>query len=416
MNRLKVLFAVLLLVALGILVSRLEVRQEVEHQPPGAAVKSNPFLAASRLLARRDIQSRHFPVGRHLHIPERDTLLVMDQTRARLDAETSTALRDWVAGGGHLVMAVRGQDHDSAAEWRQRLPLLSDLGVRMKSVDEGWDSAVEDPFVDQLEQAGEMFMRLCSGAGGDFAEMCENALCKRRAWPSDTRIKLPGHQRTWHIELDTGWRLAAGATAEGAPPVVTRLSGGNELGDQLLMLDVGKGRLTLLTSMTLWHNERLHWLDHAALLAHLAEGQTAVWFTSAISVPPLHLWLWQRAWPLILALLSLLALFIARHLSRCGPVLQPAPEASLDFSRHLLAAGQLLARRGNHTELLAPLRRDVLNRLARHGIAARQAARWCARHTPLSREAIDHALRGSPADRRQLVNMVNTLQQLRTQL
>lgn len=417
MSWLKALLGVLLLLLLGLLISRLEIQQVVEHRPTPAPVAGNPFLAASRLLDGYHIDSRHFPVGQRLHLPNLQTLLVLDQTRARLDPQTSDALHDWLSAGGHLVMAVRAQEHDSAAEWRQRLPLLSELGLSIEMTEQGWDPEVEDPFLAQLEHAGELFMRLCVGATTELREMCETALCKGPELPPDTILTGLTTQHPWRAQLDSTWHLSLEDPALAEESAASlRLTGGNPQGDQLLMLDVGGGRLTLLTSVGLWHNERLHWLDHAALLQYLASDHRAVWFASAISVPPLHIWLWQRSWPLIISLLVILALFIGYQLPRRGPLLQPADNQPQDFSRHLLAAGQLLERRGDYSALLAPLRRQVLGKLAQHGISARRAPRWCAKHTHLSRAAISSALQDQPTDRQHLVTLVDTLQQLRNLL
>ena len=423
MRWLKWLLAILLVLLLAALISRLEVRQVVEHLPPSAAVQGNPFLAATRLLERHDIGSRHFPVGRRLHLPAQDTLLVLDQTRARLDQRTSDELLEWLGKGGHLVMAVRGHEHDTAAEWRQRLPLLSELGINIDPVAEGWDADTASPFQSQLEQAGELFMRLCAGTSGELRELCETALCQTSAMPPDTRLPGSGGTRTWRAQLDSGWHLwlpmSEVETSQDDAPSITvrqRWQGDNSHGTQLLNLQVGNGQLTLLTSVNLWHNSRLHWLDHAGLLLRLASEQRNVWFASALSVPPLHLWLWQRSWPLLIALLTLLALFIGYQLPRRGPMLQAPADKPQDFSRHLLAAGQLLERHGDHSALLAPLRQQVLSKLTRRGITARRAPRWCASHTGLDRESIRQALQDHPNDRQQLVTTINTLQQLRNLL
>ena len=408
-----------LLVALTVLLlvmfaSRLQREQVLVHLPPSNAAQTNPFLAAMRLLENNRIDARHFPVGQHIVLPNTDTLLVLDQTRTRLDEQTALALMDWLGEGGHLVMAVRS-GNEEAAEWRQRLPMLASLGLDVQETDEGWNPDVEQPFIHQLELAGELFMRLCVGASAEMQVLCENALCDGPTLPPDTWL-YPQGDVPLRAQLDSSQDLLIDEQADTILPVAVQLAGGNRHGDQWLDLSVGHGRLVLITSASLWHNQHLHWLDHAELLLQLAEGHQAVWFASAIGVPPLQRWLWQRGWPLLIALTVLLALLIASRLPRRGPTLSAPAQQQHDFSRHLLAAGQLLARRRDYPNLLAPLRSEIQTRVANHGIAPRQAVRWIAQRTGLPRDDVREALETTPESRAAAQRIINRLQTLRNQL
>ena len=84
-------------------------------------------------------------------------------------------------------------------------------------------------------------------------------------------------------------------------------------------------------------NDWQPWTDFTNAYEHQLIGDGPVWFVQGIDMPPLPLWLWQHAWPLMLALLLALAAWLWRRLPRPGPQWHAAEADRTDYLGHLLA-------------------------------------------------------------------------------
>ena len=392
--------------------------QHVEHQAPAARVQQNPFLAATRFLEQRGHRARHYPaLSPAARLPDTDALLIVEQNRRRLDEAASQQLLDWVMAGGALVLSVRGDAMDPD-DTRPRHKLLEQLDLEVvASHDAPPDPYRRRPFADHRSGTAELFWRLCRSEHDELRQQCISAMCgDPERTPVDTLVEHSNGEPAMRLEADSRWHLKTkGNGHTETDPEMIRARGGNRHGTQFLELAPGEGRLVLLTDAGIWNNERLHYLDHARLLAELSAGRTEARFISAIVIPSLHAWLWERAWPLILAALAMLAAWLWRRMPRRGPRLDPGQEAPKDFLAHLRAAGLLLWRRGDSIELLAPLRADIHAALQQRGIEEQQQLRHICEHTGLAEEQVRQALSAVPRERAELTMIVSTLQDIRKQ-
>jgi len=140
------------------------------------------------------------------------------------------------------------------------------------------------------------------------------------------------------------------------------LSAGHSQGQQLLWFHIGNGDIIAMSDFDIFHNPRLHHLDHAALIARFAEGRAGLLWSHNLSAPSLLYWLWQRSNLLIISLTALLLLLLWRHIPRRGVVLEQHHIHAVNFTDHLHASGELLWRTGQQQALLVALRQDVLRR------------------------------------------------------
>lgn len=405
------LLLILLAVLAGLAATRLEVVHYVAHEPPSMEVQQNPFLAAGRLLSRYGHETRHLPryQGRH-HLPDTDSLMVLQQGSTPLEESRGRELLDWVTDGGWLVLGTRGGEERTTGH----RPLLDALGLELApGEDAPPDPWRERPFADHLISPTELLRRFCASEREELRRQCINVLCGNPGHvPPNTRLERQGTML--QLEPDPRWsfRDKGGETLETEDAAVLS-RGGNRHGTQWLEVQVGQGRVMLITDAGIWNNNRLHYLDHARLLETLASERTATRLVSGTAIPLLHVWLWQRAWPLILPLLLLLALWLWRRIPRRGPRLYPLPDNGRDFIAHLRAAGLLLWRRGDTATLLEPLRKEIRATLERQGVAPEQMTRHIALHTQLEPERIEAAMTAVPEEREALVDLVATLQTIR---
>ncbi|WP_111656085.1 DUF4350 domain-containing protein [Isoalcanivorax indicus] len=434
MNRrlLVLLASMVVLVLVGWLVTQVERYRYISHDALATSVQRNPFHAAETLLQQRGHRTRTLHGADSLFpLPAEDTLLILDRTRGSASIEQSWDLLDWVARGGHLIIAApRAPDMDQPA---REHPLLDALNITVERSEVAVAHVLtETPFDDLWLGLEGLMQRHCIGATSDgMSDACERVMCGRRRTLYDTRLNTDNGTR--RIALDSRATLVALPLAsdfsddtdvwyEGSPVLAI---GDNEAGRQLLQVGWGDGQVTVMTELAPWYNDQLHYLDHAWLLADIAADHPRIWFIQGVTLPRLHVWAWQQAAPLILALLLLLVLFIWRYLPRRGPALEDASERPGDFIDHLLASGRLLWREQRRTVLLNGLRDAVKARMPRHGATAAQQRAAAARLSGLPEEAIEAALnhpvnpttdRHDADDASTFRDYVNTLQTLRRSL
>lgn len=470
----RLVIILLLIGAAALGLSRCERREFVVHEPPAAEARRNPLLAAGRLLEARGFTVRHLTGSPSLFpLPPTDVLLVLDERRAGLNPARVQALYEWVEAGGTLIAVaptlndVHAEHAIDDARWLRRDPLLYPLGVTARINEQTLHADDDQPFADMLDSAGDLFSRLCLAAEGtQLEEDCLRSLCDNPQPVHDTRVYVEDddrprfaafdvHATLWHDALyapqygeanhtDTPRKSVEwldgpthpkqpGATAvpetmkdKKLLAVADRFApyfSGNadsDIGTQILQISLGEGRVLALSDLGPWHNDQLHYLDHAWLLSYFAREHQAVWFVRGVDADRLPAWLWRHAAPLLIALLVLVTLLVWRQLPRRGALLDDNSVPPGDFLDHLLASGRLMWRHGEPDALLAGLREQVRTRLARHpearGAGTDRQITVAARLSGLPASDIRRALDTTPQDADDLLQQVGTLQQLRRSL
>lgn len=192
----------------------------------------------------------------------------------------------------------------------------------------------------------------------------------------------------------------------------------NQYGSQVMRVSYGDGDVIAMTNLDIWRDDQLSYLDHAWLLDTLADGATQVWWIHHIDMPPLLYWLWQRAWPMLIALTIVLIVFLWRYMPRRGPILLAQTQRARDFLDHLHAGGVFLQRTGQSQTLLAPLRAQVMRKLSTHpaGNNEPKCFNVAATLSGIPSADIKAALKDMPDNEQQFTAFIDTLQILRNRL
>jgi hypothetical protein len=303
----------------------------VEQEPVSlrGEARRNPNLAAMRFLERLGWRVATQPplLGEAALPPPGDTLIIT-AGRDTLGADWQQRLEDWLRAGGRLVVT---------ADWRQA-----------DAPEGGADASADEDEEDSSGTASprhDAFLRRF----GVQAQRLSAAASMRSLFDADVeeaadflRVELDGRLRL---------RTRAGVAAEALAA--------DGQGAAALRLQVGLGRLTVLSSAALFGNRRLDRQDHAAFLAALAWGSPRVWFVYDNDMPPLPLWLWQQAPLLLLSLALLLALWLWRAMPRLGPLRGLPPPARRSLLEHVEAGARCLWRTRQSAALLAALRHSL---------------------------------------------------------
>lgn len=429
------------------------------------ASQQKPRAAANQLLAKRDIDTRILYGPAPLFpLPDTDTLLVFSAQRTHLGEENIALLHEWVRAGGRLLIEARtlyyhededdcddedcaddtqpdaideeelnyaetGYDYDDLEE---NDPLLYSFGVSAWRVPRDDIDPPLAPFrtLQEFEQAGRaVTFTACLSPSGSERDNCLNWLCgDDTVTPTYSLAYVDGtaHQFAFDPEKKLMHRdqyadeLADDEQDPELPLTETRIRhyASNDYGDQFLILDYGDGDIVVMTDLSIWDNDSLGYLDHAWLLDALSDGSSAVWWIQNISMPPLSAWLWQRAWPLLVSLALLFALFLWLRMPRRGVMLQNLFARRRDFLHHLHASAFFLWRTGEHQALLLALRQQVLRKLSRHARSddMKASAAAAASLTGLTAEQVEMALLATPQSRHEFTFVIQILQTLRSRL
>ena len=345
--RLMLLILLALLIAGGLawwLSQNLVKRSAEVYVGYGEAARSNPFYLAERLLTRLGAAAQS--VRRLDELPDSldpaDTLLAAIPTYA-LSAGEAQRLLHWVSQGGHLIIGVQhpyqpGQGRDH---------LLNPLEVRSEHT----QTLPDDP----IERA-------------------------------ESRVNPVAVQ--------------LGATL---PPLQVNFRSSLRLNDApWLVVRWGRGRVTLLTDIDLFANQRLADHDHAdflwALFQQHPPGGT-FWLQYRTLTPSLAHLLWRHAWmPLLGLSLTLLAL-LWRSSRRLGPLLSPHAGEQRRLAEHLRASSRFLWRHGAGPMLLHAVRHYAQRRMERRSPGSLPDA-----------AILEHS--DQPLNERELIHTLQTLQRL----
>jgi hypothetical protein len=391
--------------------------------------------AAIALLERRNKTARRITSSSELFpLPDSDTLIILERHQPTMPEWQLQALTDWVLAGGRLLTHARPLDledwNDGSLEGedlRNQDPLLYRFGVTAW-YESGLPKRLPGAFRNETA-ADVLAVEFSNNCLTDSnAKACLDLTCGDSTKDVEfALLYLDDQQRLLQLELNPAIDLLHrdlydefdendASLPEGLGRVADRAMLGGH--DVLLKLRAGDGELWLLSDLDIFGNARLHHLDHADLLVTLSDDRQQVWWAVSVDVPPLSAWLWQRGWPLIIALLLLLLVFLWLHMPRRGVVLQTTNNVHHNFTDHLRAASALLWRIGQRDAVLSALRRKVLQALARHpgGDDPNRRDDVAGMLSGLDAALVRRALTDTPDDDAALLQLVALLQHLRRSL
>jgi hypothetical protein len=168
-------------------------------------------------------------------------------------------------------------------------------------------------------------------------------------------------------------------------------------------------------------NDGIARAENAALFAELASWRERVVLLRDLQRESLLTWLYQTAWPALLALCGALALWTWRRVPRTGPWLPRPGGHEQSFLEHLGASGAYLWRRRGRVALLEPLRRSVRAQLERRrpdlaGADARAVAAVLAEASGEDPRTLESALDARSWTPRAFVRDVEALVQARKRI
>lgn len=198
---------------------------------------------------------------------------------------------------------------------------------------------------------------------------------------------------------------------------VMRVNAEDEPAGAFASVEMGAGRLSVLTDSRILRNRWISDQEHAALFQAMMPGYGSIGFMRGSG---LSLWslLTNHLSPMLLGLAVVVVIWLWKNLSRFGPADLGVPAAPLrGYEHHLEALGDYQWRLDKAASLVAPLRMQIveLGQAASVRVGRRDDDffQFLAERAGISRDRVHRALvEAVPADASILTRSVSDLQQL----
>ena len=291
--------------------------EEVVDRGPSPEAMANPYLAAEHFLRQQGLAVEHANgLERLTTLPAKGNSLLLLGERGNMSPRQVGQLLDWAKSGGHLLVVAE-------ALWDEEAGKSGDMLLDRLHIHQALSDEPDDP-----------------------------AQARKNKAPDLTKLYVDNDTAPAYFSFDTDFNLID-------PKHRAQFSANSARSSHLMQLDVGQGRVTVITDSDLWKTPAIGKHDNAWLLWYLAQG-TAVTLLFNSNVDDLFTLLLRYFPQALVALIALIALALWQAGMRQGPIQAPAPKARRQLQEHLKASADFLLRRSGQGTLLQALQRDIL--------------------------------------------------------
>ncbi|MEX5629702.1 DUF4350 domain-containing protein [Pseudomonas marginalis] len=291
--------------------------EEVVDRGPSPEALANPYLAAEHFLRLQGLAvERANGLERLASLPAKGNSLLLLGERGNMSPRQAGQLLDWARSGGHLLVVAE-------ALWDEETGKSGDLLLDRLPIHQALSDEPDDP-----------------------------SPARKKKAPDLTKLYVDNDTAPAYFSFDTDFNLID-------PKHLAQFSANSARSSHLMQLDLGKGRVTVITDSELWKTPDIGKHDNAWLLWYLTQG-TAVTLLFNGDVDDLFTLLLRYFPQALVALTALIALALWQAGMRQGPIQAPAPKARRQLQEHLKASADFLLRRSGQGTLLQALQRDIL--------------------------------------------------------
>ncbi|WP_332846463.1 DUF4350 domain-containing protein [Pseudomonas lactucae] len=288
----------------------------VVDRGPAPQALANPYLAAEHFLRQQGLSVEHANSLAHLDtLASKGNSLLLLGERSNLSPRQVGQLLDWAKSGGHLLVVAE-------ALWDEETGKSGDLLLDRLNIHQALSDEPEEPVPARKKNA-----------------------------PDLTKLYVDNETAPAYFSFDTDFNLID-------PGHLAQFSANSAQSSHLMQLEVGNGRVTVITDSDLWKTPDIGKHDNAWLLWYLNQG-TAVTLLFNSDVDDLFTLLVRYFPQALVALIALIALALWHAGMRQGPIQAPASRARRQLQEHLKASADFLLRRNGQGTLLHALQRDI---------------------------------------------------------
>ncbi|WP_231423786.1 DUF4350 domain-containing protein [Pseudomonas sp. Leaf59] len=290
---------------------------EVVDRGPSPEALANPYLAAEQFLRGQGLVVEHaHGLDRLADLPAKGNSLLLLGERGNMTPRQAEQLLDWARSGGHLLLVAE-------ALWDEETDKSGDLLLDRLHIHQWLSDDPEEP-----------------------------APARKGSKPDLTKLYVDNETAPAYFSFDTDFNLTD-------PTHLAQFSANSARASHLMQLNLGQGRVTVVTDSDLWKAPIIGQHDNAWLLWYL-NRDTAVTLLFNSDVDNLLSLLMHYFPQALVTLAALIVLALWQAGMRQGPVQTPAPKARRQLQEHLKASADFLLRRSGQGTLLQALQRDIL--------------------------------------------------------
>jgi len=331
LTRQHLLIAALILFCLGGMtlwfLNNFELREEDIPTGYEGEAKTNPLFAARLFLKGMGINAHKIDMLElKQKLPPKTATLIIATKRGNMDENKSRRLLGWVREGGHLMVHALEPDYYDPEEDDERPPVPTDPLLDLLNI---WpEYNYEAEWDDDLEAYVTTRENKEKNINIDFA--FNNILMGNKK--NDLTVK-------------------------------------SIYGSYVIHRKLGKGAVTVTSSMDLINNYQIGENDHAETFWDMVHWQNnpgdEVYLLHNDDMPPLWKLLWQHTRTMIVALGLLLLLWLMKGFFRFGPLLPQPAARRRSLLEHIEASGRFFWKDNQQERLVSQVRQNLNRRLAR---------------------------------------------------
>lgn len=289
----------------------------VVDRGPSPEATANPYLAAEHFLRQQGVAVEHAnSLERLATLPAKGNSLLLLGDRSTMSPRQVEQLLAWAKSGGHLLLVAQ-------ALWDEEAGKSGDLLLDRLSIHQALSDDPEEP-----------------------------APARKKKAPDLTKLYVDNETAPAYFSFDTHFNLID-------PRHLAQFSANSADSSHLMQLDLGQGRVTVITDSDLWKTPAIGEHDNAWLLWYLNQGTTVTLLFNS-DFDNLFTLLIRYFPQALVALIALIALGLWHAGMRQGPIQAAAPKARRQLQEHLKASADFLLRRSGQGTLLQALQRDIL--------------------------------------------------------
>ncbi|MDJ0621617.1 MAG: DUF4350 domain-containing protein [Desulfocapsaceae bacterium] len=338
--------------------------------------RRNPLLAAQEYLNQSGFHSKS-SAGLDLlaELPPPTDALLIRQLPSGLSDTITTNLLNWVEQGGHLVVVPNVYALESDHPGKNTL--FEQLGVEVlewKKTDCGCpetdDEQTTSPSPDNQEAVAKSANNQQDADTEDPGSTGDPGLRKRLIITDLEKSRV--HLETFQPRLLRDVNAAAIFSIHGSYFIVHENEPKEDLtqneyivreGSWLLQFERGGGRVTVMSEMGIFSNQRIGDYDHAFFLSWLVDEDATIWLQYSTEVSSFLTILWQKAPLFWLSVMILVVFLIWRQQMQSGPQLQLTEDHRQNIMHHIDATAQFNWRTANLSTMVENNRKTIWNEL-----------------------------------------------------
>lgn len=290
---------------------------EVVDRGPSPDALANPYLAAEHFLNQQGLVVEHANGLEQLaNLPAKGHSLLLLGERSNMTPRQVEQLLAWAKSGGHLLLVAE-------ALWDEETGKSGDLLLDRLDIHQALSETFDEPAPARKKPAADL-----------------------------TKFYVDNETDPAYFSFDTDFNLID-------PKHLAQFSANSADSSHLMQLNLGQGRVTVITDSDLWKTPNIGKHDNAWLLWYLTQETDVTLLFNSDTDDLLTLLI--RYFPqALVALAALIALALWQAAMRQGPIQAPVPKARRQLQEHLKASADFLLRRSGQGTLLQALQHDLL--------------------------------------------------------